>query len=294
MSEYKFNAVEAANGCIKWIRDWFEKNGEDCNAIIGISGGKDSTVAAKLCVEALGKERVIGIMMPNISAGLLACAKNSIDTLLFENASKKSLSENIKNIDKYVSALAALNDGYKVCKYLDIEHHVVNINEAYSSIISRIAHIPGDESTENSISEQTKINLAPRLRMSVLYAIAQSMNGRVVNTSNASELYIGYGTRWGDTVGDFAPLANFTCTEVKKIGKVFNMPDELIDRVPDDGLCGKTDEQNFGFTYAELDSYIRNEKVDYDRLASLVNQIDDMHQTSEFKRQPIASFMPSI
>ena len=281
MSKYKFDVVEATNGCIGWIRKWFEENGDGCKAIVGISGGKDSTVVAKLCVEALGKERVVGIMMPNISSSLLASTQNAVDALLYESESKRSISENNAIVDKFVSAMSALNDGYKVCKYLGIEHHVININEAYSSILSRVGTILGVD----AVSEQTKINLSPRLRMTTLYAVAQSMNGRVANTSNASELYVGYGTRWGDTVGDFAPIANFTCTEVKKIGNVFCMPSEFINRTPDDGLCGKSDEENFGFTYAALDNYIRTKEP-----FSMALTMDVMHSTSEFKRQPIASY----
>ena len=287
MSKCKISASETVGGCIKWIRNWFEENGKGCNAIIGISGGKDSTVAAKLCVEALGKDRVIGIMMPKISNTLLGSAVNAIDSLLYEYKTQISLDDNVETINKYISAINALKDGYKVCQYLGIKHYVVNISDAYESIINRIGKIPG----ENGVSEQTKINLSPRLRMSTLYAVAQSMNGRVVNTSNASELYVGYGTRWGDVVGDVAPLANFTCTEVKTIGKILGIPDEFVNRAPDDGLCGKTDEESFGFTYAELDSYIRDENVSYDRAASIVAAIDEMHKKSEFKRKPIASYV---
>lgn len=289
--DYKIDIVKAKLECIKWIHDWFLENApSDSKAVIGISGGKDSSVTAALCVEALGKERVIGVLMPCLSNFMRNDSESAVGELL---ASKKNLGlkktgpELFKLIDKYDSAIRALNDGYKLCAYLGIEHFVINIYDA----VSAIRHSVEDR---YDLTDQARVNLQPRVRMATLYTVSQSVGGRVANTSNLSELYVGYGTRWGDTVGDFAPLANLTCTEVVELGKSLGLPGYLVNRVPDDGLCGKSDEESFGFTYAELDSYIRDEKVPYDRAASIVAAIDSMHEKSEFKRKPIVSFVPSI
>lgn len=212
----KFNVEAATEGLVKWIQDWFEKNGNGCNAVIGISGGKDSTVCAGLLVKALGKDRVIGVLMPN-------------------------------------GEQADIADSHKVVNFLDIKYYTVNIEEAYESILKYMGF-----HNDLKATKQTKENLPPRLRMSTLYAVSQSVNGRVCNTCNLSEDWVGYSTRYGDSVGDFSPLSNYTVTEVKEIGHYLGLPAELVDKTPADGLCGKSDEDNLGFTYAELDAYIRN------------------------------------
>lgn len=239
-----FDAVKVKNDCIQWIRDWFEVNGKDCKAIVGISGGKDSTVVAGLCTEALGKENVIGIMMPN----------------------------------NYQSDLA---DSYKVCEVLGIEYYVINIGSTIEHLQSNILY-NGIE-----LSDQTIINLPPRIRMSTLYAVSQSLGGRVACTDNLSESYIGYSTRWGDSVGDFCPLANLTSEEVVAIGDALGLPYELTHKVPSDGLCGKTDEDNFGFTYEVLNKYIRTGICEDEIIKA---RIDEKHQKNLFKLQPIPSF----
>lgn len=198
--------------CIGWIQSYFSKpENEDCVAVLGISGGKDSTVAAALCAEALGKDRVIGVLMPNGIQG-------------------------------------DFEDSLKVIKTLGIKSVCVNIQKPYESIIEEIS--------DNVIkcSEQTKINLAPRLRMSTLFAVAQSVKGRVVCTSNKSEYKIGYYTMFGDDCGYFAPLRHWLCREVIEVGKSLGLPNELLDKAPSDGLSGKSDEDVFGFTYNELDA----------------------------------------
>ena len=205
-----FNAADAAHETVKWIKEWFEKNGGySKTAVIGISGGKDSTVAAALCVEALGKNQVIGVLMPNGRQYDIA-------------------------------------DSYAVINTLGIQHFEINIKNAYNSICDEIKEYT------KILSSQCTINLPARLRMSTLYAVSQCVGGRVVNTCNLSEDYIGYSTRWGDSVGDFAPLANFTTDEVIKIGLELGLPYDLVYKAPSDGLCGKTDEDSLGFTYAAL------------------------------------------
>ena len=206
-----FDALKVKNGCVQWIRDFFEENGKGCNAVVGISGGKDSSIVAALCVEALGRDRVIGVLMPN-------GYQHDIDM------------------------------AYLLVRHLGIKHYVVNIKEAVDAVK---ANIPFE------LSSQSTQNLPPRIRMATLYAVSQSHNGRVANTCNLSEDWVGYSTRYGDSVGDFSPCSNITVAEMKQIGRLLGLPDVLVDKVPIDGLCGKSDEENLGFTYAELDRYIR-------------------------------------
>lgn len=237
-----FNAKKVTQDCIQWIRDWFEVNGQGCNAVIGISGGKDSSVVAALCVEALGKDRVFGVLMPN-------------------------------------GEQADIDSAYALVNYLEINSTVVNIQDAYYGVINNI-DLP-------LISNQTKINLPCRLRMSVLYAVSQSINGRVANTCNLSEDWIGYSTRYGDSVGDFSPLSDLTVTEVRAIGHALGLPAELVDKVPTDGLCGATDEDHFGFTYEVLDKYIRTREIDDE---DTQNRIDELHRKNLFKLQLMPKF----
>lgn len=246
--EYIFDAKKATKECVQWIKNWFEENGKGCNAVIGISGGKDSTVAAALCVEALGKDRVFGVMMPN----------------------------------KYQKDLS---DAYDVCRLLNIEHYVINIGTTVERLQSKLTH-NGIE-----LSDQANINLPPRIRMATLYAISQSVNGRVVCTDNLSESYIGYSTRWGDNVGDFAPLAWFTTDEVVAIGDELGLPYELTHKTPADGLCGKTDEDNFGFTYEQLNTYIHTGKCDDE---AVKEKIESLYEKNVFKLNPIPKFVPSF
>ena len=167
----EFNAKQVKDQVVQWIRDWFEENGKGCNAVIGISGGKDSSVVAGLCAEALGKERVIGVTMPN-------------------------------------GVQPDIDDSNKLIKHLGIRHCCVNIGDTYNALISAVKEQLGTLDAE--VSRQTTINLPPRLRMSTLYAISQSLNGHVANNCNLSEDWVGYSTRYGDAAGDFSPLGGLT------------------------------------------------------------------------------------
>lgn len=239
-----FDAQKTKDKCVEWIRKFFDENGKDCNAIVGISGGKDSSIVAALCVEALGKDRVIGVLMP-------CGVQHDID-------------------------MAEL-----LVKHLDIKHYVVNIKDAVDALK---ASMPFE------MSNQSNVNLPPRVRMTTLYAVAQSHNGRVANTCNMSEDWVGYSTRYGDAAGDFSPCANITVTEMKQIGRILGLPDVLVGKTPIDGLCGKTDEENLGFTYAELDTYIRTGKIDdEDKKAS----IDYKHKMNLFKLEMMPMFDPN-
>ncbi len=242
-----FDANRIKNDCVEWIRDFFAKNGPDCNAVVGISGGKDSSVAAALCVEALGRDRVIGVLMPQGE-------QHDIDM------------------------------AYMLVNHLGIKHFEVNVKEAVEGILNNLPK-------EIEITAQTKQNIPPRIRMSTLYAVSQSLNGRVCNTCNLSEDWVGYSTRYGDSVGDFSPMSNLTVTEVKQIGRVLGLPNELVDKTPIDGLCGKTDEENLGFTYAELDVYIRTGKIDNLEKKEL---IDKKHKANLFKLELMPIFKPEI
>ena len=229
---------KAKDEIVQWIRDYFQENGPDCSAVVGISGGKDSSVVAALCVEALGKDRVVGVLMPN-------------------------------------GYQSDIGDSYRIVEALDINCKVVNINDAYMAMMDSLEGVM-------NVSEQTKINLPPRLRMAVLYAVAQSLTrgGRVANTCNLSEDFVGYSTKYGDSVGDFSPLANLMVHEVKQIGHELSIPADLVDKTPADGLCGKTDEDNLGFSYAQVDDCIMS--VDY--------KIQQMHQKNLHKLRWMPTF----
>lgn len=242
-----FDALKVKNDCVAWIRDFFEKNGKDCNAVVGISGGKDSSIAAALCVEALGRDRVIGVLMPQGE-------QHDIDM------------------------------AYLLVNHLGIKHYEVNIKAAVDGLLNALPE-------ELEVTTLTKTNLPPRIRMSTLYAVSQSVNGRVANTCNLSEDWVGYSTRYGDSVGDFSPMSHLTVTEVKEIGHLLGLPKELVEKTPIDGLCGKSDEENLGFTYAELDVYIRTGYIADPAKKEL---IDRKHKMNLFKLELMPSFKPEM
>ncbi|MBQ9166218.1 MAG: NAD(+) synthase [Oscillospiraceae bacterium] len=232
----------------QWIRDWFEENGKGCNAVIGISGGKDSSVVAALCVEALGKDRVIGVLMPDGEQSDIDCS-------------------------------------HQLVEHLGIRHFVCNIHDATAGVLKSMKDCGLEP------NEQTIINLPPRIRMSTLYAVSQTLNGRVANTCNLSEDWVGYSTRYGDSAGDFSPLANITVQEVKAIGRELGLPENLIEKTPSDGLSGKSDEDKLGFTYAALDAYIR-EGIEPDPATKA--RIDRLHVLNLFKLKVIPSYQPGL
>lgn len=254
MKEYNFDVEEVTNHLILWIRNWFEKNGKGCKAVLGMSGGKDSTITAALLARALGSNNVVGVMMPDLGQGL--------------------------------------NEADEICKHLGINciyAPIDNITGAFYD--SDITKDNGVWSLSN-FSKQAEQNIPPRVRMTMLYAISQTLNGRVINTCNLSENTIGYETIFGDAAGDMSPLGNLTVTEILKIGDYLEIPRKWVHKTPDDGLPNSMpDEEKFGFTYAELDDYIRtdNPETEDDHWA----KIESMIYNSKFKRESMATFKPS-
>lgn len=242
---YTFNEKKIVKDIVEWLKSWEQENAKGCNFVVGISGGKDSSVVAALLTLAFGEDRVIGVLMPNGEQSDIDMAR-------------------------------------KLVEFLDIRNFEVNIKDAVCGVLNNLPFNGYD------ISEQTVTNLPARIRMATLYAISQSVNGRVANTCNLSEDWVGYATKYGDAAGDFSPLSQLTVTEVKAIGRELGLPSELVDKTPTDGLCGKTDEDNLGFTYAELDAYIRDGIEPSEEVKA---KIDSMHEKNLFKLQPMPSFV---
>ena len=193
----------------------------------------------------MGKERVIGVLMPN-------------------------------------GVQSDIADSRQLVEHLGIENVTINIADAVSAVHTQLKE-------DIEVSKQTEINLPPRIRMSVLYAVSQSMNGRVINTCNLSEDWVGYSTRYGDSAGDVSLLGKLTVQEVKVLGHELGLPKNLVDKTPSDGLCGNSDEQKLGFTYAVLDRYIR-EGICED--VSIRQRIDTLHRQNKFKLELIPTFEP--
>ena len=239
------NPEKAKNAIVEWIREYFKTNGENFSAVVGISGGKDSTIVAVLCKEALGADKVIGILMPD---GEQSDIQDSVD----------------------------------IVKHLGIKYWTININSCTSALKNTL-------SKDFELSKNTLINLPPRIRMATLYAIAQSIEGGafVANTCNASEDYVGYSTKFGDSAGDFSPLTNLFVHEVRQIGALCDIPSRFVEKTPSDGLSGMSDEEKLGFTYEELDNYVLTGKCENQETK---NKIDRLHKINLHKIKPMPCF----
>ncbi len=250
---YEFNAEKVCNELINWIRDYFKLAGDNVKAVVGISGGKDSSVVAALCTKALGKDRVIGVMMPQGEQFDIDYSK-------------------------------------KLCSHLEIKNITINIKDIANETI-KVLESGCKSLGYDKLNTITTFNAPARIRMSVLYGVAGTVNGRVANTCNLSEDWVGYATKFGDGAGDFSCLMNLTVGEVKEIGRYLKVPSELIDKTPIDGLCGMTDEENLGFSYKELDDYIRFGICENEELKA---KIDIMRKRNMHKLLPMANYNPHI
>lgn len=240
---YSFDANKVKDDLVQWLKDYFDNDGNPINAVVGCSGGKDSSVVLAALVEAIGVNRVYAILMPN-------------------------------------GIQSDIEDSYKICELLGLKPYLCNIEKGYNGVLESI-------SNEFNPSKQTKINLAPVLRMATLKAISQSVNGRFTSNGNLSEIYLGWFTLDGDDRGAIKPLANLTATEVIAVGKELGLPDWVINKTPSDGLCGDTDEQKMHISYSKLDNYIRTGFIDD---IEMKNRIEDRHCANLFKQEQALTF----
>jgi len=243
-SGYTFDAAQTKDKIILWIKEYFEKNGPDCNAVIGISGGKDSSIVAALCVKALGPDRVFGVLMPQG--------------------------------EQY-----DISFSHELVSLLGIKHVVINIKDSVDALLGGIT------SCGLTISKQASVNTPARIRMTILYAVSAIVNGRVANTCNWSEDYVGYSTKFGDAAGDFSPLARLTVKEIKAIGRLLDIPIKFVDKLPEDGLSGLSDEDNLGFTYEVLDRYLREGICENQ---ATKDRIDRLHTINRHKLEPMPCY----
>lgn len=219
------DAKNLTEQCIAWIKDWFENySGKAKGVVLGISGGKDSTVVTGLCTKALGKDKVLGILMPN-------------------------------------GEQPDISDSVEICELLGIKYRVVNIGSTVDALNNAIRYSKSyyeEDFVDNfmPLSFHTQTNIPPRIRMTVLYAIGQELNYRVAGTGNASEAFVGYTTKHGDNAYDFNPIGNLTTEEVIAIGDYLGLPKYLVHKTPSDGLCGKSDEDNLGYTYEQVNRFM--------------------------------------
>ena len=240
-----FNPEAELQHIIKWTREWFANNTPGAPAVIGMSGGKDSTITAAILTIALGVENVVGILLPNGN-----------------------------QYDKKVAV--------EVCEKLKISYYEINIHDTVENIKKNL-----DDARFYRIAT-TDYNIPPRIRMTYLYAIANMVRGVVANTSNYSEAFLGYETKWGDMCGDFGLLSAYTVNEVLAIGKILvdmgYCDIKHIEKIPEDGLTHRTDENVFGFSYEELDNYIMYKETP---CTEKLNNIIYMNKNSKHKRNCI-------
>lgn len=240
-------ATQLKDKMVAWVKNYFETTGAK-GAVVGVSGGKDSTVVSALLTEAIGKDRVFGVLMPN-------------------------------------GKQADIEDSFTLVNHLGIPHTVVDIGTGYAPLLNEVARAM-DKKRED-LNAVCTINMAPRFRMTTLYAIAAELDYRVAGTGNRSEAFVGYFTKWGDGAHDFNMLANLTTEEVVAVGHALGLPKSLVEKAPTDGLSGLTDEENLGVSYFEINRYIENGtcgNVEKDQI------IANKHAFSAHKREGIPKF----
>ena len=239
MAKHIIDANYEREHLVDWLKNYFIENGSvDTKAVIGISGGKDSTVAAALLCRALGPERVIAVLMPN-------------------------------------GEQPDIDDSYAICEALHIPSEniwTINISEAVNACIGTMGYF----------NDTIMTNTPARVRMIMLYQVAAVVGGRVCNTGNASELYIGYTTKYGDLAGDFAPLRHYFVRDIVAIGLTMpEIPKYLVTKTPGDGMCGCTDEAALGFSYETLDAFLIDKVTpDY----SIQREIERRHNMNNHKK----------
>lgn len=252
--EYKFNpAIAFARIAEHWY-NWAEETGAK-KFIIGLSGGKDSSVAAALAVKIFGAKNVIGVAMPN-------------GTMRKED------------VDLVASLCSELGLKYGV------NYFNADISLAFGSILNELKSWNTFE-----VSKDTEVNLPARLRMTMLYAFGQSLGARVICTGNLSENMVGYATIYGDHAGAYAPLADLTVQEVIQLGEWLGLDEKYTRKVPDDGLCGQTDEDKFGFAYETLDKFIRYGDLEDDKLEM---KIMNLYDKNKFKLDTVQIPYPKM
>ena len=245
----KEKLINEAENAIKWISEYVN----NCNVkgvVVGNSGGKDSATVIAMATKALGNERVLTVAMPCNS---------------------------IKN---------DLNDAKLVAETFNVPFLEVDLTNTYNEMEKYINQSLNSLNLE--LSKESKINIKPRLRMTTLYGIAQTMNYLVIGTGNLCESMVGYTTKWGDNSSDFNPIGNFTVDEVLAIGEYLGVPDKIIKKAPSDGLGKLTDEEKMGVTYKQIAEYIETGKTDPEAMMI----IERRNKNSKHKRQlvPVYKF----
>lgn len=237
------NIQEIKTRVIDYVRDYVE-GAHSKGVVLGMSGGKDSLIVAKICTEALGSDKVYGIIMPN-------------------------------------GAQKDLSDAIRQCEYLGIRYKIVNIEKMYNATVELTKEALGTD----ELSPVTTLNIAPRIRMSMLYSAAGTLGYLVANTSNLSEKILGYSTKYGDSAGDFAPIGDLTKSEVCELGIALGLPEQDVNKKPADGLTGKTDEEVIGVPYEEVDEMARHGTATPNH-----EKILRMFMASAHKRNKISTF----
>lgn len=237
------------NNCIEWISEYVKESGSK-GVVLGLSGGKDSAVVLAMAVKALGKENVVAVSMP--------CNSVVSD---FDDAKECA--------DKFGVAF----------RKIDVTSIYEKLENSVNAEIGKLG--------VNELSTEAKINIKPRIRMTVLYGVAQSLGYLVIGTGNLCEAMVGYTTKWGDSAADFNPIANFTVPEVLKMGEYLGVPNSIIKKAPNDGLGGKTDEEKMGVKYSQIADMIENGDIE-DKTAKEI--ILNRFEASKHKRGKIPTY----